>query len=205
MCEHNNHRRQFLVGALATGSLAALPGLVSAAGTRQISELQGRVTVNGRTANQHTPIRPGDVVKTGRNSKVVFVVGQDAVMLRSNSRLIIQSHNRIVSGLRLLTGAMMAVFAPGNKTISTPTVTAGIRGTGIYVEARPEESYFCTCYGAVQLNDADNSQAGELVKASHHAARVVKNGQAIQPAGLENHADAELEMLESLVGRSVPF
>ena len=97
-------------------------------------------------------------MKTGRNSKLVFVVGEDAIMLRSNSRLILQSENRLVSGLRLLTGAMMAVFAPGKKTISTTTATAGIQGTGVYVEARPEETYFCTCYGAVQLEESTGTQ-----------------------------------------------
>lgn len=205
MCEHTQDRRQFLISALATGSLAALPGLAQAAGGRQISDLQGQVYINGRKANNYSAIRPGDVVKTGSNSKIVFVVGEDAIMLRSNSRLILQSENRLVSGLRLLTGAMMAVFAPGKKTISTTIVTAGIRGTAIYVEARPEETYFCTCYGAVQLDETSGTQQGELVKANHHSARYVRSGQALQDAPMLNHKDAELELLESLVGRSVPF
>lgn len=204
MCEHKQDRRQFLISALATGSLAALPGLAQAGG-RQISDIQGSVFVNGRRANSASTIRPGDVVKTGRDSKIVFVVGQDAIMLRSNSRLILQSENRLVSGLRLLTGAMMAVFAPGKKTISTVTATAGIRGTGIYVEASPDETYFCTCYGAVQLDEVSGTQQGELVKASHHAARYVRHGQALQEAPMENHQNVELELLESLVGRTVPF
>lgn len=204
MCEHKQDRRQFLISALATGSLAALPGLAQAGG-RQISDIQGSVFVNGRRANSASTIRPGDVVKTGRDSKIVFVVGQDAIMLRSNSRLILQSENRLVSGLRLLTGAMMAVFAPGKKTISTVTATAGIRGTGIYVEASPDETYFCTCYGAVQLDEVSGTQQGELVKASHHAARYVRHGQPLQEAPMENHQNVELELLESLVGRTVPF
>jgi hypothetical protein len=204
MCEHKQDRRQFLISALATGSLAALSGLAQAGG-RQISDIQGSVFVNGRRANSYSSIRPGDVVKTGRNSKIVFVVGQDAIILRSNSRLILQSENRLVSGLRLLTGAMMAVFAPGKKTISTVTATAGIRGTGIYVEAKPDETYFCTCYGAVQLDEVSGTQQGELVEASHHAARYVRHGQALQEAPMINHQDLELELLESLVGRSVPF
>ena len=205
MCEHKQDRREFLISALATGSLAALPGLGQAAGSRQISDLQGQVSINGRQANRFSAIRPGDVVKTGRNSKLVFVVGEDAIMLRSNSRLILQSENRLVSGLRLLTGAMMTVFAPGKKTISTTTATAGIQGTGVYVEARPEETYFCTCYGAVQLEESTGTQPGELVKASHHSARYVSQGQPLREAPLENHEDIELELLESLVGRAVPF
>lgn len=204
MCEHKQDRRQFLISALAAGSLATLPGLAQAAG-RQISDIQGAVFVNGRRANSRSVIRPGDVVKTGNNSKIVFVVGQDAIMLRSNSRLILQSENRLVSGLRLLTGAMLAVFAPGKKTISTTVATAGIRGTGIYVEAKPDETYFCTCYGAVQLDEASGTQQGELLKTNAHAARYVRYGQPLQDAPMENHQNIELELLESLVGRTVPF
>lgn len=208
MCDQHStdrQRRQFLISALAAGTASALPGLAYAKGQKQISDIQGLVTINGRRASQYSRIRPGDVVKTGDNSKITFVMGKDAILLRSNSRLVLQSHRRLLSGLRLLTGAMMAVFAPGEKKISTPTVTAGIRGTGIYVEARPEQTYFCTCYGAVQMEESSGSHAGELVQANHHSARYIRKGEPLQVAPLENHEDAELELLESLVGRRVPF
>lgn len=209
MCDekHNQGRRNFLVAALAAGGAASLPGLAAAGPQRrvnQFSELRGEVFVNGRLAALSTRVRPGDDVRTGQNSKAVFVVGKDAFLLRSNSRLILQQ-DKGFSGLRLLAGAMMAVFAPGRKTISTPTATAGIRGTGIYVEARQHETYFCTCYGAVQLDEPTGQQVGELVKASHHAARVVRPGAALEAAPMINHEDVELELLESLVGRKVPF
>lgn len=208
MCDHDDStdakRRQFLVSALAAGAISTLPGIAQAKG-KQISDIQGLVTINGRRASQYSRINPGDVVKTGDNSKITFVMGKDAILLRSNSRLVLQSNRRLLSGLRLLTGAMMAVFAPGQKTISTPLVTAGIRGTGIYVEAHPEKTYFCTCYGAVQLDENSGQHAGELVRANHHSARNIYANQPIEEAGLHGHEDVELELLESLVGRKVPF
>ena len=55
--------------------------------------------------------------------------------------------------LRLLTGSLLSVFGErgANQALSvnTSTATIGIRGTGIYMEAEPDLTYLCTCYGTV--------------------------------------------------------
>jgi len=50
----------------------------------------------------------------------------------------------------------------------TATTTAGIRGTGIYVEASPERTYFCTCYGTVEIEDQHRTEK-RLVVSGYHA------------------------------------
>jgi len=151
------HRRRFLTASAALGAAVLIPGGVHAADVR---DLAGSVKVNGKPATRKTRVRPGDVVETGPKSKVVFVIGQDAFLLREQSRLNLDKSKAgkeaVISGLRLVTGALLAVFGKGLRTIETATANAGIRGTGVYIEATPTETYFCTCYGEVELRDKAN-------------------------------------------------
>ena len=98
------------------------------------------------------------------------------------------------------------VFGRRNAALllHTPTLTAGIRGTGCYTEVREEGVYFCTCYGAIDLRGAAGAQ--ELVVASRHDARLApRSGPGLQPAGMTGHTDQEMDALERLVGRRAPW
>ncbi len=48
------------------------------------------VTVNNETATLKTRINPGDTVETARNSEVIFVVNSHSMILRSESKLVIE-------------------------------------------------------------------------------------------------------------------
>jgi hypothetical protein len=203
------HRRGFLVASVALGTSLLLPQGVAAA---QVRVLQGGVKVNGKKATRSTAIRAGDTIETARGARLVFVVGEDAFLMRGESKLLLE-HNAngksaLVSGLRLLTGALLAVFSPGARRIETPTVTAGIRGTGVYIEASPGETYFCDCYGEVALRDRLGAAQKTLISGYHTATVITaKAGEraVMRDADLKNHSDEELIMLESLVGRVSPI
>jgi hypothetical protein len=105
----------------------------------------------------------------------------------------------VISGLRVVTGAVLAVFGPGMRSVMTGLVTAAIRGTGIYVEAGAEQTYFCTCYGDVSLTAADGSRKDVVTR--NHSAHVIRAGSAMQVAPMMNHDNAELAALEKRVGR----
>ena len=102
--------------------------------------------------------------------------------------------------LRLLTGAVASVWGRGtSRQIVTPTLTAGIRGTGVYTEVFPQQgyrSYFCNCYGAVDMA-AGGDRA--LSRADYHQSfwgeAEPKNGRYLTPAKAINHTDEELEYL----------
>jgi len=203
----DKRRREFLVRTLAAGSAASLPGLLHGG---SISYMEGRVLINGQRAARTSLVKPGDTVSTGAASRVVFVVNDDAFVLRENSRLTLRARGTVVSLLRLVSGALLGVFGTGTRvrTISAPVVTAGLRGTGVYTEIRSaRETYLCTCYGQLEL-DALQLERKEIVTADHHSARVVALNQGrgnIRTAPMVNHSDHELIMLESLVGRTPPF
>ena len=137
-------------------------------------------------------------------------------MLRERGELRLEPNaveSRLVVGLRLLTGALGAVFgkrASGSAKIFAPTVTAGIRGTGVYLETRGEGTYFCTCYGTVDLEASANNRDRETMTATrHNNPRLIlgqpKDGQLFAPAAFETHTDAEMDMLEKCVNRRAPW
>jgi len=173
--------------------------------------IKGAVRVNGNAASAGTMVRPGDSVATGSGGLAVFVVGKDAFLLRENSELLTAGRQLLIASLRLLTGKLLSVFGPGPCNISTPTATIGIRGTGIYIEVEAERTYVCTCYGVVDLQARNMPEARETVHTIHHDAPryIYAHGdmpiEMIRRAPVVNHSDAELIMLEALVGREPPF
>jgi hypothetical protein len=207
-------RREWLKRALLAG--ATMPLLlrdVLGAGRRTsgMVDVKGEVLINGRLAKQGSALRPGDSVATAPGSSAVFVLGRDAFLIREQSKLFTEGGNALTGSLRLVTGKLLSVFGRGPRRIATPTATIGIRGTGIYIEAEAERTYVCTCYGVVDLQASNMPEARETVSTTHHDAPryIYAHGETpikmIEQAPVINHTDAELIMLEALVGRKPPF
>lgn len=178
---------------------------------RSIYKLSGTVLVNGKPATEETPINAGDTIETKDGAELVFAVGASAFMVRENSRVELSGAEKVINALRLVTGKLLSVYGKGNRRrVSTPTATIGIRGTGIYLEAEPERTYLCTCYGEVELQAADAPDVSEVIATKHHESprylvAVPGGTPRIEPAPIINHTDAELVLIESLVGRTPPF
>lgn len=221
----DDSRRTLLVRALAAGVFAAgnlLPGARHAAAQvlgrvpkplpkgQSFYEVRGAVRVNGQPAGRDTRVGPNDTVETGRGAQAIFVVGAEAILLRADTRLEMKGNDAFVNQLRVLTGAMLSVFGKGKRTVIGPTSTIGIRGTGLYVEAQPDLTYVCTCYGTTDIAATDDPGVSERIVSVHHdAPRYVlakaDKGRRIVPAPFKNHSDLELMLIESLVGRTPPF
>jgi hypothetical protein len=196
-------RRHLLQGAVAL--LAVRDALAQGRVERGVYRVRGDVRVNGEPAREGAQVRAGDSITTGAEGEMVFVVNRDAMLVRRNSNV-----SLLADGLRAATGAVLSVFASGQrKQIVTGTAVIGIRGTGVYVEAEQDRSYVCACYGEVTLEPIGDPAARETVRTSHHEQPryVMATGapQMIMRAPVLNHTDAELILLESLVGRQPPF
>lgn len=225
MGDTNPSRRKLLVDALTLGvftgvnaagimvparALGSLPDRLPAG--QSIYRLEGKVIVDGRLADINTKIEPGSSVQTGEGSEVIFVVGSDAFILRSSSKVSLGAKGMLVQGIRVLTGAILGVFGKreAGHEIVTTTATIGVRGTGIYVDAAPDRTYACTCYGHTQISaNADPSQVRDIVTTHHDLpVYILKSGrqdQLILPAPVIDHSDSELNLIEALVGRKTPF
>ncbi len=205
-------RRDWLLAASALPLAWARALLASGTVEKGVYRVRGDVRINGRPAVPGMDVKAGDVVATGPDGEAVFVVYRDAFLVRASSRVEMQGSAGalLVTGLRVVTGAILSVFPPGErKTIRTATATIGIRGTGIYVEAEPARTYVCTCYGEADLEPVDDPAERETVRTIHHdePRYVMAKGmpQMIMKAPVVNHTDAELTLLEGLVGREPAF
>ena len=207
-------RRDWLKLALAGGVCAPLlirAALAAGAGGSGMVEVKGTVLINGRPARMGDAVNPGDGVTTGAGSSAVIVLGGDAFLIRESSDLRTAGQGALADSLRLVTGKLLSVFGRGRRNLTTATATIGIRGTGVYLEVEAERTYVCTCYGTVDLQASNMPEARETVRTTHHDAPryVYARGEMpikmIEPAPVINHTDAELIMLEALVGRRPPF
>jgi hypothetical protein len=225
--DREDPRRRTLIQLLGAGMLgaaspAALAQVANIFGSKparlpagqSIYRISGGATVNDKPADLNTKVNPGDTIKTGKDSELVFVINTQAMILRANSNVVIEAEKKadsvVVSGLRMLTGALLSVSRNQPMRLRTPTATVGIRGTGFYVEAEPEQTYFCTCYGVTEIASNAQPEKKETITATMHDRPVfigvdAKKGSTIQNAPFINHTDLELAMIEALVGRTPSY
>ena len=225
--EADDPRRRLLIQALSAGFFSlGIPGanaqVANIFGSKpgrlpagqSIYRISGTASVNDKPATLQTKVSPGDTVKTGKDSELVFVVNTNAMILRGGSNVIIEAEKKeeslIISGLRMLSGALLSVSRNTPMRVRSPTATVGIRGTGFYIEADPEQTYFCTCYGSTEVASNSDPENKENITAKQHDRPVYifkdnEKGKNIRNATFINHTDLELALIETLVGRSPPF
>src|SRR5713226_5850230 len=201
---HIQRRRALLALAAGIGLPQALRLALAQSSVKQgVRTVQGDMRINGKPAEVGTLVRPGDAIVLADGAVATFVVGQDAFLMRGNSRA-----ELLVSAVQLVTGKLLGVFGSGGeRRLVTSTASIGIRGTGAYIEAEPRRTYFCLCYGTANVA-ATMGGARESYSTRHHESPRYIYGdgrnRAIVPASVANHTDSELILLESLAGRSPP-
>ncbi len=219
-------RRRWLIQALGAGFFSTLPmaqAMAQILGGRpdklppgkSIYRIQGSVQIDGKNANVDTPITPTSTIETGKDGELVYVQGTNSYIQRADSRVTLERAERpdstFTQGLRIVSGALLSVFARGSPMqIRTKTATVGIRGTGVYLETDPEQTYFCTCYGVADVSANEDSESKETISAKHHDKPLyilsgAQRGRSIRRAPFINHTDPELMLVETLVGRTPPF
>ena len=225
--EADDPRRRILIQMLAAGmfggvSTASTDLLAQILGSppaklppgKSVYRISGEVKINGAPGNLESKIGPGTTIQTGSNSEIVYAVGASAFIARPQTEVVIETpatETSVVSGLRLLAGKLLSVF-PGGRPVrlTTKVASIGIRGTGVYLESDPEQTYFCTCYGVADVAATNDPTSKETVAATHHdkPLYILGNeapGRNIRVAPFINHTDQELMLIETLVGRQPPF
>ncbi|RLJ61423.1 hypothetical protein [Sulfurisoma sediminicola] len=206
--------------ALANGANPVPPGL---------HRLKGAVTVNGQPAREGLLLKPGDTVATGAGAEALYVIGQDAFLQRESTT--VRFGADLADFMRVVSGKILSVFGKGQRNISVATATIGIRGTACYIEegvpqkvmrngipgdgsggtaSAAHPTYFCLCYGEAKVIPTAAPQQWETVITTHHDHPLYLHDDPKMPsmmvtAPVINHTDAELIMLENLVGRWPPF
>ena len=219
-------QRRLLIEALAAGLLSTAIGSRQVAaqvlGSRpaplpkgkSIYRIEGQVLVDGQPATPDTQIAANSTIETGKDGEVIYAVGETAHLQRSDSQVTMETKEAdsvVVSGLRVLTGKILSVFPTGRAVrMTTTNASIGIRGTGVYMESDPAQTYFCTCYGTADIASASDPTSRETVVSRHHNRPLYiltgeQPGRNIRLAPFINHTDQELMLIEALVGRAPPF
>ena len=217
-------RRQILqqlaaAGLLAQGGVMGLMQRALAAGANPVPpglhKIKGQVLLNGQPAREGTLVKPGDTVITGSDGEATYVIGDNAFLQRSGST--VNFGKTAADFMRVVTGRILSVFGKGERNLQFATATIGIRGTACYIEAEHPQAgmkivpaYFCLCYGEAEVVPTAAPQEREVIRTMHHDHPLYISDDMKMPsmmvtAPVVNHTDAELTLLENLVGRWPPF
>ena len=205
--------RRIWLRACAAAGLVAIFQRVRAGGLNSAASgmrrLRGDVTVNGQAAHEGQFIKAGDTIATGPDAEAIYVIGQSAFLQRESS-LVRFGGDTAADFMRIISGKILSVFGHGDKRIAVSTAVLGIRGTACYIEEQVGRTYFCLCYGEAEVVPAVTPQERETIRSLHHDHPIYIHAdpampKSMVPAEVVNHTDAELTLLENLVGRVPPF
>jgi hypothetical protein len=207
-------RRATLLKLAATGALGAggIAGLVRSALAADSSDVlqgvryaAGGVTIDGKQVTRGQKLLPGQTLVTGPAADTVIVIGSHAFYQRENSSFSFET-SAAATTLRYLSGKILSVFGKGKTNLVTKTATIGIRGTGAYIEAEEQRTYFCLCYGRAVVTPNGSPGKKRIIHTKHHESPIYIGAKDLMAsAPVINHTDDELVMLESMVGRVPPF
>lgn len=195
-----------VVAALGTGPISVLAN--SARLKSGVTSLDGRLFTDGKPAQVGDPVPPGALISTDSATQAVVVIGGHAYLVHGDTDARLPGSETADQVLTLISGRLLAVFDKGPKTLNTPFATIGIRGTGIYLDTRPERLYVCLCYGEADYRTQNGRLLESLTTEHHDAPRFIcppGAPKAIEAAPVFDHNDDQLKMLEWAVGRAAPF
>lgn len=200
-------RRDTLKAAAAWMAMGGLPAAI-AQQRSNVVELVGDSLLNGSRLLPNQTVQTGDRIETGPGAGLVFALGNASFRVRQNTMMTVERGSTLsaVSLLRIITGGVVSVWNKGgSRSIVTPTLTAGIRGTGVYTEVLPAQNnrtYFCNCYGTVDVEAGGNKA---LSQSDYHqsfwAGTDAQGTATLTSAGFLDHTDEELEFLARLINQ----
>lgn len=150
---------------------------------------------------------PGETVVAEDDAVVVFKIkGRAALRLKNASKLVFDEVTDTIS-LNLDYGTLMSTVVRTNRQkffLKTPAVTAGVRGTSFYVEARSiDQTYVCLCDGTLDLTTPDTTLTLQALTRAHHQPVLVSpnaaGALAASSAPMINHTNADIEDLEAVL------
>ncbi|MGO8692266.1 MAG: FecR domain-containing protein [Rectinemataceae bacterium] len=198
----------------ATGNRAATiarPATIGRAAPPKVTLVytEGRVTVNGASAQIGQTLGVAVRVETGPSSscqiefgdKNIMNVGQDATLSFDFSKITAEVELK-KGGLTLVLKGLAKLANKDGFVVKTDFAEAGVRGTCFFVWCDGSSTYICACNGTVRTIDAKGSNE-QVLTAAHHVARVYSSkagGISVEAAGILHHSDESVQALASRIG-----
>lgn len=194
-------RRRFMQTFIAIPILLTLP--ISAFASTDIHQLHGNVFIDNRKASLDTRIRAGSKIVVAHDGELVFSNGQDAFLLRGGTAIELIGGSPRLTGMRLLTGSVIASLDSRSKpfrfvsSVAIVTITSG----NLHLAAEPHRLQAWLRQGQAEIGFGRQRQ---MIGGSHDTSyEIVHNGLelSLNPLATEEAIDDDLRRLESLVGR----
>lgn len=168
----------------------------------------GKAVKSGKPMASGSVIASGETVLTEDGAEVRFQMkGRAALRLKNAGKLVFDEIADSVA-LSLDYGSLLSVVSKTGKkfVITTPAITAGVRGTAFYMESRSiDQTYVCLCEGVLSLNSSDSAMEIRAPdRKKHHPVMVSLDPSgkiSAGPAGMINHTNADIEALEAVLNK----
>lgn len=199
-------RRHWLRLATFLGLFGRL-SLANAGLSTNVVEFSGEVWLNGARLRPDQSVQTGDVIETGPQGHLIFVIGLAAFQVRANTALSVMRGATFltVSELQVKHGGVVSVWAQSKPSrIVTPQVTVNVTAAGLYTEvsALHSRTYCCNCFGTAQW--VTNGEV-KATHAEHHHSFWVDAPQggtdSLDAAPMIKHTDQELVFLNQLLAQ----
>ena len=167
----------------------------------RVVELAGPLWIEGAPARVGATAKLGQELRTGPEAQAILKLRDgSALRMRGQSRIVLSGDDGAT--LNVVAGRVLAVFSPGEHRVETGTAVAGVRGTALYTMVEETATYFCLCFGAVEVSAKGDPSVRRTLIADHHAAvrvGLLEGRPGLLEAGMEDHSDAEVKSLEALL------
>jgi hypothetical protein len=157
----------------------------------------GVLLVNGVRAEIGTVLNRRDRLQTGDRSEAEIEIQDYAIFHMKENSIVEIDDIFLTAHVTVRKGWFLAVVRKKKEfSLSTPMVTAGVRGTVLFVNVlNDERMYLCDCNGTVDLTDTTNGRFLKSVTSEYHTAfdlTRMQNGVALTGAGLRYHHDDDI-------------
>ncbi|MCX7678629.1 MAG: FecR family protein [Spirochaetes bacterium] len=172
----------------------------------KIAFVSGTVLLNGKDAQPNDFIKFGDVIETkARSSCTIIIDSQNIIAMKEDSAIVY--HIKKGDAMIDLKSGFLSAIIKNKKNIQsfrikTPTVTASIRGSALFIGTEsPTSVYTCLCNGVIHYH-VQGRLKSERHTAAHHKAIVYREKLGMvfdEPDAIKYHTDEDVENLAKLI------
>jgi len=158
---------------VAVALVASSPALAGDDGVWSISKSSGEVwvTTNGAeqaSLRQEDPLKPGDVIRTGRNGRVLLVRGEETILVSPNSVIGLPTEKKDGMSTTILQQAGSILLEVEKRNVKhfeveTPYLAAVVKGTHFSVTVNAASTSVNVERGQVEVSDFKTGQIAQIL------------------------------------------
>ena len=159
--------------AMAVALVASSSAFAGDDGVWSISKSSGEVWVTTSGAEQvslrqEDPLKPGDVIRTGRNGRVLLVRGEETILIAPNSVIGLPTEKKDGMSTTILQQAGSILLEVEKRNVKhfeveTPYLAAVVKGTHFSVTVNAASTSVNVERGQVEVSDFKTGQIAQIL------------------------------------------